>query len=35
MADGGAFDPETIALLRAVLDEAWELSTCGGTGAIK
>ena len=24
MADGGAFDPETIALLRAVLDEAWD-----------
>ena len=24
MADGGAFDPETIALLRAVLDEVWD-----------
>ena len=24
MADGGAFDPETIALLHAVLDEAWD-----------
>ena len=24
MADGAAFDPETIALLRAVLDEAWD-----------
>jgi hypothetical protein len=22
--DGGAFDPETIDLLRSVLDEAWE-----------
>ena len=24
MADGAAFDPETIALLLAVLDEAWD-----------